>query len=209
MVETRDERRGRVGAAAPVARDAALRYTKTAVWRLPPVEAHVKSTGRARAAGYPALSLVPVVSTPAARMRSEEGLRAADGARAIEDALALAPPADAGVPARRIVIDADGKLEFVAVADIQCVEARGDLIVVHTARGSHLLRATLQAMHARLGGERFLRIHRSILVSCEAIARMERTPRGDFVLTLANGQRYASSASHRQSLLEYIRRCRP
>lgn len=161
----------------------------------------MKSTGRARAAGYPALSLVPAVST-LPDVRSREDVPAA-GTRA------FASP-DAGTAlARRIVIDADGKLEFVAVADIQCVEARGDLIVIHTARASHLLRATLQAMHVRLGDERFLRIHRSILVSCDAITRMERTARGDFVLTLSNGQRYASSSSHRQTLLEYIRRCRP
>ncbi len=209
MVGERDERRDGVGAAPRVAHGAALRYTKTAVWPVPQVEAHVKSTGRARAAGYPALSLVPAVSTlPGTRARvHEEGARALDEARGPPPGFAAGD--DAPAPARRIVIDVDGKLEFVAVADVQCVEARGDLIVLHTARASHLLRATLQAMHVRLGGDRFLRIHRSILVSCEAIMRMERTVRGDFVLTLANGQRYASSSSHRQTLLEYIRRCRP
>lgn len=112
-------------------------------------------------------------------------------------------------PLERVVTDQDGRLSFIATADIQCIEARGDLIVIHTAKESHLMRATLQAMEVRLENETFLRIHRSILVNSGAIREMRRTARGDFVLTLDNGQQYASSAGHRHVLLEYIRRCRP
>lgn len=115
----------------------------------------------------------------------------------------------AGARLERIVTDEGGRLSFIATAEIQCIEARGDLIVVHTAKESHLIRATLQAMEVRLQDEAFLRIHRSILVNSNAIREMRRTPRGDFVLTLANGQQYASSAGHRVVVLDYIRRCRP
>lgn len=123
-------------------------------------------------------------------------------------ALQAPSPADGGT-LERIALECDGQFVFVETVDIQCVEARGDLIVVHTARDSHLLRATLQSMEARLARGAYLRIHRSILVNCIAIRQMRRTPRGDFLLTLANGQQYASSAGQRHVLLDYIHRCRP
>lgn len=150
-----------------------------------------------------ALSLVLSDSASSARSAFAER-------RAVEQTHARArPSAHGGPPLERIVTDEGGRLSFIATADIQCIEARGDLIVIHTAKESHLLRSTLQAMQVRLQDETFLRIHRSILVSSGAIREMRRTPRGDFVLKLANGQQYASSAGHRQGVLDYIRRCRP
>lgn len=151
-----------------------------------------------------ALSLVLSESVSSARA----GFRELDvGAEQEQARNSLSP--GAGAPLERIVTDEGGRLSFIATADIQCIEARGDLIVIHTAKESHLLRATLQAMEARLQDETFLRIHRSILVNSNAIREMQRTPRGDFVLTLANGQQYASSAGHRHVVLDYIHRCRP
>jgi DNA-binding LytR/AlgR family response regulator len=148
-------------------------------------------------------SLSLVLSDPGSATRSAFADR-----RALEQSHARVH-ARGGPPLERIVTDEGGRLSFIATVDIQCIEARGDLIVIHTAKESHLLRATLQSMEVRLQDEAFLRIHRSILVNSRAIREMRRTPRGDFVLTLANGQQYASSAGHRQVVLDYISRCRP
>lgn len=151
-----------------------------------------------------ALSLVLSDSASSARAAFAERRATPERAHA-----RVGPSSSGGAPLERIVTDEGGRLSFIATADIQCIEARGDLIVIHTATESHLLRATLQAMEVRLQDEVFLRIHRSILVNGNAICEMRRTPRGDFVLTLANGQQYASSAGHRQVVLDYIGRCRP
>src|SRR5262249_20890399 len=103
----------------------------------------------------------------------------------------------------------DGRLVFVDAAQIQCIEARGNYIVLHTDKDSHLLRSTLQQALAMLEGAGFLRIHRSIVVNGTHVREMQRLPSGEYALTLGNGQTYSSSAGYRQVVLDYIRNARP
>ncbi len=112
-------------------------------------------------------------------------------------------------PLERIAAENDGRLVFIATADIQCIEARGNHIVLHTATSSHLLRSTLQQAEAMLDPSSFLRIHRSILVNARHVRELERNGAGEFQLTLANGQKYNSSAGHRQAVLDYLKQSRP
>ena len=112
-------------------------------------------------------------------------------------------------PLKRIAVDRDGHIVFVDADNIECIEARGNYILVHTDAESVLLRSTMQQAEAMLDSTKFLRIHRSIIVNSAHIREMARTPGGEYAVTLRNGQRYAASAGYNHNLLDFIRRSRP
>src|SRR5262249_9164212 len=112
-------------------------------------------------------------------------------------------------PLKRIAADRDGRVVLVDVDDIECIEARGNYILVHTDQDSFMLRATMQQAEAMLDNTKFLRIHRSIIVNSTHILEMERTAGGEYAVTLRNRQRYTASGGYNHNLLEFIRRSRP
>lgn len=112
-------------------------------------------------------------------------------------------------PLQRIAADRDGHVVFVDTDNIECIEARGNYILVHTQDESFLLRSTLQQTQATLDSTKFLRIHRSIIVNTTHIREMERAPGGEYTVTLRNRQRYTASGGYNHKLLEFIRRSRP
>jgi two-component system, LytTR family, response regulator len=60
---------------------------------------------------------------------------------------------------------------------------------VHTARGTHLVRATLASILGLLNPARFVRVHRSAAVDLARIRTAQRLGTGRLVLTLDNGER--------------------
>jgi two-component system, LytTR family, response regulator len=112
-------------------------------------------------------------------------------------------------PLKRIAADRDGRVVFVDVDNIECIEARGNYILVHTEAESFLTRSTLQQTEAMLDRTKFLRIHRSIIVNTAYIREMERSPGGEYTVTLRNRQRYTASGGYNHNLLDFIRRSRP
>lgn len=116
---------------------------------------------------------------------------------------------DGDAPLKRIAADRDGRVVFVDVDDIECIEARGNYILVHTEAESFLTRSTLQQTEAQLDRTKFLRIHRSIIVNTTYIREMERSPGGEYTVTLRNRQRYTASGGYNHNLLDFIRRSRP
>jgi two-component system LytT family response regulator len=112
-------------------------------------------------------------------------------------------------PLKRIAADRDGHIVFVDVDNIECIEARGNYILVHTDADSVLLRATMQQAESMLDPTTFLRIHRSIIINSAHVREMARTPSGEYTVTLRNGQQYTASAGYNHALLELIRRSRP
>jgi two-component system, LytTR family, response regulator len=71
---------------------------------------------------------------------------------------------------------------------------------VHTAQGTHLVRATLGSVLSQLDGSRFMRVHRSAAVDCTRVRSAQRTGTGRLVLTLENGQRVPVSRRLAQAL---------
>ena len=114
-------------------------------------------------------------------------------------AAAGAPAAPAAPPYRLEVRDGPRVL-WLAPAEIERVEAAGNYVELHTARGAVLHRATLTAVEAELGCHGFVRIHRSRLVRRDAVTAVATTPAGDFEATLASGARVAGSRRFRAGL---------
>lgn len=89
--------------------------------------------------------------------------------------------------ARRLLIPDGDRSFYVPVREIVRLEADGNDVVVHTRRGAHAMRATLESTAARLDPAQFARVHRSHLVNIDEIAEIRAWFHGDQKLVLRDG----------------------
>ena len=100
---------------------------------------------------------------------------------------------------RFVIRDARG-MYFVAVADVDRVEADGNYVALVTGARRHLVRESLHVLASRLDPAKFVRVHRSHVVRIDRIRRLEPCGHGEYELTLADGTRVTSSRSYREEV---------
>jgi two-component system, LytTR family, response regulator len=96
------------------------------------------------------------------QLRAEKNAQAANGASQ--------SPSGSG---DRLAFKSRGVIKFVAVQDIQWVEAQGNYMRISFRGETHLIRETMANMVARLEGAQFIRIHRSRLVNLRFIREIQ------------------------------------
>lgn len=92
----------------------------------------------------------------------------------------------------------------VAVADVLWLEAKGAYVTVHARERSHVVRESLGKLLERLGGQRFLRIHRSVGINLAHVKGVRRNERR-LAVSLSDGTRLPISrrkASEVMNLLQ-------
>jgi DNA-binding LytR/AlgR family response regulator len=92
-----------------------------------------------------------------------------------------------GGPIRSLwVADGRGRTRL-DLATVERFEADRDYVRIHTPQRSYLMRGTLQALCEKLDPERFIRIHRSGIVSLAAVRGLRRRMTGSIVAHMASG----------------------
>ena len=104
----------------------------------------------------------------------------------------------------RLVVKSRGQVRFVDVADIDWIEAAGCYACLHVGAATHILRRPLSELQTDLGEARFVRIHRSVLVSLDRIRGIELHEGGDHEVVLKSGARLRLSRRFRKSLQERL-----
>jgi two-component system LytT family response regulator len=107
--------------------------------------------------------------------------------------------------ARRLLIPNDGRSFFVSVREVSRLESDGNHVLVHTPRGVHSLRSTLEGLETRLDPAQFARVHRSHIVNIDEIAEIHPWFHGDYKLLMRDGTEIAWSrryAAKRPDLLK-------
>jgi two-component system LytT family response regulator len=112
-----------------------------------------------------------------------------------------APAAQAGAPyLERIAVEMRGKVRVVPVAQIEYITASGPYVELHTSERAFLIREAIHTLEQRLDPNRFLRIHRSIIVRVDLIDTFHRGAGGDYEVQLKSGVRLRVSRSRREEL---------
>jgi two-component system LytT family response regulator len=117
-----------------------------------------------------------------------------------------APPEAASSPRaaspylERIAVEMRGKVRVVPVSQIEYITASGPYVELHTSERAYLIREALHSLEERLDPERFLRIHRSIIVRVDLIDTFHRGAGGDYEVQLKGGARLRVSRSRREEL---------
>ena len=75
----------------------------------------------------------------------------------------------------RVVVKKQGGVILIPLQDIECFEASGNVVVVHTGDGNqHRVRESLSSIHESLKGQGFIRVHRGTVVRASAIVAIEK-----------------------------------
>lgn len=101
---------------------------------------------------------------------------------------------------KRLAVRVGTRIILVAVDEIDWVEADGDYVRVNAAGAVHLLTERLHALEATLGPQRFVRIHRSVLVNLDRVRELRREPDGSGYVLLEGGVRLRVSRGRWEDL---------
>src|SRR4029079_7410893 len=107
--------------------------------------------------------------------------------------------------AGRFAVMVHGKILFLDPAEIYWIQARDDIARVHLADSAYDVREPLSHLEARLPGNTFLRVHRSVIVNTSHIRAAEPFDQGDQMLILRNGKRLTTGRSYRKVVQEFLR----
>jgi two-component system LytT family response regulator len=104
------------------------------------------------------------------------------------------------LPVERLVIRSQGQVLFVRVDDIDWIEAAGYYACLHVGSDTHILRRSLSELEQDLGDEKFIRIHRSVVVNLDRIGGLELQDGGEYEVVLRSKARLRLSRRYRKRL---------
>ena len=100
--------------------------------------------------------------------------------------------------AERLVVRSHGQVLFLSVAEIDWIEAAGYYACLHVGNDTHVLRRSLAELEQDLGDEKFIRIHRSIVVNLDRIRGLELQSGGEYEVVLKSKVRLRLSRRFRK-----------
>jgi two-component system LytT family response regulator len=102
--------------------------------------------------------------------------------------------------AQRLAVATGGRIMFVAVADIDWIEAEGNYARLHVSRKVFDVRETLQALMEKLDPREFIRIHRSTIVNARRIREVQPWFQGSHIVVLQSGEELRMSRYQRDAV---------
>ncbi len=99
---------------------------------------------------------------------------------------------------RRIGVRTGERTVYVAVEEIDWVEAAGNYVILHAGKESHIQRETLGALEAELPPEYFLRVSRSAVVNLRRVKELQAVAPGEHVAILHGGRKLAITRGLRE-----------
>lgn len=101
---------------------------------------------------------------------------------------------------KRITVKEKGKIIFVAVDEIEFIEAQGNYLELSVGKQSHLIRMRLHHLENKLDKQKFIRIHRSTIINIDRVKEMQPLFNGDQTVTMQNGKKLTMSRNYREKL---------
>lgn len=105
----------------------------------------------------------------------------------------------------RIATQSGQRFHLIDVADIERLEASRNYVLVHTAGGEYLTRATLTSLEKRLDPSEFLRVHRGHVVRIDAVKAVDRLGSGDVSVRMRDDAEVPIARGRRREFLERMR----
>jgi two-component system LytT family response regulator len=102
----------------------------------------------------------------------------------------------------RILVKSSGKVFFLKFDEIDWVESAGNYVKLHVGTESHLLRETMSEMERKLGNDKFVRIHRTVIVNLDRIKELQPWFNGEYIVILNNGTKLTASRGYKKKLSE-------
>lgn len=139
------------------------------------------------------------------RLHSEEAIALSLRLSQLLASHGLPNAAPSGEPARRLIIPTSEADQILDVGEIDWIEADDYYSAVHARGRRYLLRESLDSLEQRLDQTRFVRIHRSAIVSLAKVREI-RSNRDTAAVVLMDGTRVPLSRRRREAVAEAVRR---
>lgn len=97
----------------------------------------------------------------------------------------------------RLVIKNGGRVFFLNVQDVYCIESEGNYVRVYDNEKGYLLRETISSLEEQLDPRQFRRIHRSAIVKIDRIKEMQPWFHGEYRIIMENGKQLTLSRNYR------------
>jgi len=106
--------------------------------------------------------------------------------------------------ARRFVVRTGSKVRFMAIEDVDWIEAAQNYVCLHAGKETGLLRHTMNALETSLRPAGFVRIHRRVLVNSRRIREISGLGDGEYEI-LAGDRLLKSSRHYRRTVSLLVR----
>ena len=148
------------------------------------------------------LHAVDYLLKPFSKARFDDALARA---RTLHAPAAAAPAIDALVarktaPLERILIRDREQVHVIAIEQVECIEAQGDYLAIHVDGKCHLKPQRISEIEEQLDPTRFLRVHRSFIISLAHLQAIERPGPDRHAARLRSGKRVPISRSGYEKL---------
>jgi two-component system LytT family response regulator len=100
----------------------------------------------------------------------------------------------------RITVKSAGRIYFVNTNDIIRIKAAGKYLEILDSEREHTIRKTMTQLKEQLDPDRFIRIHRSVIVNVDHIKEMQHWYKNEYIFILSNGEKFTSGGSYRENL---------
>lgn len=100
----------------------------------------------------------------------------------------------------RLTIKSAGQIDFIALSEIDWIEAADYYAALHIGTRTNLLRRSLADLEQDLDPSLFCRIHRSAIVNLDRVRGLRSNEDGDYTVLLHNGATLRLSRKYRKQL---------
>ncbi len=107
---------------------------------------------------------------------------------------------------KRLLVPNGARDSFVNISEIDWIEAADYYACLHVGARSFMLRETIKELSNTLDPQKFVRIHRSVIVNVEQVSEIFREGQSEGSVVLKTGQRLRMSKAGWQSLLAVSQR---
>jgi two-component system LytT family response regulator len=107
-------------------------------------------------------------------------------------------------PLERILIRDREQVHVIPIDQVECIEAQGDYLAIHAAGKCHLKPQRISEIEEQLDATRFLRVHRSFIISLAYLQAIERPGPDRHAARLRSGKRVPISRSGYEKLRELV-----
>ena len=105
----------------------------------------------------------------------------------------------------RVTVKEHHHIHIIEIQEIDYIEAYGDYVQLHTVKGVFLKEHTMKFLEERLPSSKFVRIHRSIIVNIQQVAKIELYEKERYRVHLKNGTILKTSETGYKLLRELLR----
>ena len=107
--------------------------------------------------------------------------------------------------AERFLVRGPSHLYFVRTNEVEWIDAAANYVRLHAGGRVHFVRGTVKAIEERLAPDKFVRVHRSMIVNLEFVKRLEPSEHGEYLITMQDGARIRSSRTYNAQLRAVFR----